>query len=87
MHNYRQISLFPYSYNLFTKIIENRQTNKLDSYPSVEQEWFRRVYSIIEQIQRIRLLIQKCNENNVPLHLAFIEHRKASDPMEVVGDI
>lgn len=58
------------------KLITNRLTNKFDEYQQREQAGFRKSYSAIAQIDNIRLLIEKYNEYNVPLHLDFIDYSR-----------
>ena len=48
IENYRPISLLSQVYKLFTGIIANRLTNKLDSYQPVEQTGFRKGYSTVK---------------------------------------
>lgn len=83
INNYRPISLLCHPYKLLTKIITTRLTNKFDNYQPVEQAGFRKGYSTIEHIQTIRLLIEKCTEYNIPLHMAFIDYNKAFDSIEL----
>ena len=82
IENYRPISLLSQMYKLFTRIIANRLTNKLDSYQPVEQAGFRKGYSTVEHLQTLRLLIEKATEYDIPLHLAFVDFQKAFDCIE-----
>lgn len=38
---------------------------------------------MIEHLKTKRTLIKKCNEYNVPLHLAFVEYNKPLDSAEL----
>lgn len=82
IENYRPISLLSVLYKLLSKIITNRLNNKFDFYQPVEQAGFRSSFSTLDHIQTIRTLIEKCTEYNVPLHLAFVDYKKAFDSLE-----
>jgi len=82
MENYRPISLLSIFYKLLTKIITNRLTQKFDFYQPIEQAGFRKGFSTTDHIQTLRTLIEKCNEYNIPLHLAFVDYQKAFDSFE-----
>jgi hypothetical protein len=83
LENYRPISLLSHLYKLFTRVISNRLTNKLDSYHPVEQAGFRQGYSTNDHLQTIKMVIQKHNEYKMPLVLAFIDYEKAFDSVEI----
>lgn len=82
IENYRPISLLSHLYKLLTKIITNRLTEKLDFYQPVEQAGFRKGFGTMDHIQALRSLIEKGNEYNIPIHLAFIDFHKAFDSIE-----
>lgn len=63
VENYRPINLLSHLYKLFTKIITNRLTHKLDFYQPVEQAGFRiEFFSTTDHIQIIRTVIEKATE-------------------------
>lgn len=62
IENYRPISLLSHLYKLFTKIITNRLTHKLDFYQPVEQAGFRIEFRTTDHIQIIRTVIEKATE-------------------------
>lgn len=62
IENYRSINLLSHLYKLFTKIITNRLTHKLDFYQPVEQAGFRIEFSTTDHIQIIRTVIEKATE-------------------------
>ena len=68
LENYRPISLLSHLYKLFTRIITNRITAKLDSYQPPEQAGFRKGYSTIDHLQTIKSVIEKTTEYNIPIN-------------------
>lgn len=64
-----------------TKI--NKYTNK-QAIPLLASKFprFHVVYRTIEHIQNIRVLIEKSNEYNMPLHLAFIDYQRDFDSVK-----
>lgn len=82
LDNYRPISLLSHIYKLLTKIINNRLVRKLDEYQSQEQAGFRKNYSTRDHLLTMKIIIEKSNEYGFPLHLAFIDYRKAFDSIE-----
>ncbi|KHN87960.1 Retrovirus-related Pol polyprotein from type-1 retrotransposable element R2, partial [Toxocara canis] len=43
---------------------------------------FRRGYSTVDHIHAVRQLVEKCNEFQIPLCLAFVDYKKAFDSVE-----
>lgn len=82
LENYRPISLLSHLYKLFTRVILNRLTNKLDSYQPPEQAGFRSGYSTSDHLQTLKTLIEKCHEYNKPIVLTFVDYEKAFDTIE-----
>lgn len=82
IENYRPISLLSHLYKLFTRIINNRLTKKLDSYQPTEQAGFRKGFNTNDHLQTIKTVIEKTTEYNIPLHLAFVDYQKAFDSIE-----
>ncbi|KAJ8704650.1 hypothetical protein PYW07_011838 [Mythimna separata] len=79
--NYRPISLISNVYKVFAKVILNRISNSLDENQPVEQAGFRKDFSTIDHIHTTKQLIQKYNEYNKPIYLAFIDYSKAFDSL------
>ena len=82
LSNYRPITLLPSMYKLFTKILTNRLTKSLDENQPREQAGFRSGFSTIDHLHSINQLIEKTNEYNIPLCLAFVDYEKAFDSIE-----
>ena len=70
---------------LFSKIILNRLEATLDSNQAREQAGFRKGFSTTDHLQVISQIIEKTNEYEVPLGLAFIDYEKAFDSVEHLG--
>ncbi|KAA5580308.1 hypothetical protein F3G14_18715, partial [Acinetobacter baumannii] len=61
------------------KIILGRVSAKLDENQPMEQAGFRRNFSTIDHIHTLKQLIEKYNEFNKTLYVAFIDYAKAFD--------
>jgi endonuclease/exonuclease/phosphatase family metal-dependent hydrolase len=87
INNYRPISLLSHMSKLFTKVIKNRIEKQLDLNQPREQAGFRSGYSTTDHLQVITQLVQKANEYELPLCLAFVDYEKAFDSVEHIGII
>ncbi|CAG9133292.1 unnamed protein product [Plutella xylostella] len=79
--NYRPVSLTSHIYKLFIKIIHNRIRSLLDHHQPPEQAGFRPGYSTTDHLHTLNQIIEKTNEFNTPLYLAFIDYTKAFDSL------
>lgn len=77
--NYRPISLLPCLYKLFSMLINKKIRNTLDAEQPIEQAGFRKGFSTIDHIHTIELLIEKYQEQQKPLYIAYIDYKKAFD--------
>ena len=59
-----------------------RINDQLNNHPPPEQAGFRANYSTIDHIFTLTQLIEKCNEFNKTIYLAFIDYQKAFDMLE-----
>lgn len=79
--NYRPISLISNIYKVFAKVILERISLVLNENQPVEQAGFRKDFSTIDHIHTIKQLIQKYNEYNKQIYIAFIDYSKAFDSL------
>lgn len=77
--NYRPISLLPTIYKLFSSVIEKRIGQILDNKQPIEQAGFRKGYSTTDHIHTLEQVIEKYQEFQRPLYIAFIDYQKAFD--------
>ena len=82
LKNYRPISLLSHVYKLFSRVITNRLARRFDDFQPPEQAGFRKGYSTVDHIHTLRQVIQKTEEYNLPLCLAFVDYEKAFDSIE-----
>lgn len=82
LNNYRPISLMSNLYKLFTKIITRRLTQILDENQPPEQAGFRSGFSTADHLQALNQIIEKMEEFNLPLYIAFVDYKKAFDFLE-----
>ncbi|RVE40575.1 hypothetical protein evm_014776 [Chilo suppressalis] len=83
LKNYRPISLLSHVYKLFSRVITNRLARRLDDCQPPEQAGFRSGYGTIDHTHAVRQIIQKTEEYNQPLCLAFVDYEKAFDSIEI----
>lgn len=83
LKNYRPISLLSHVYKLFSRVITNRLARRFDEFQPPEQAGFRSGYGTIDHIHTIRQIVQKSQEYNKPLCLAFVDYEKAFDCIEI----
>ena len=82
INNYRPITLMSNIYKLFSTIITKRITPALDENQSYEQAGFRKGFSTADHLQTLTQLIEKIQEFNQKLYIAFIDFAKAFDSVE-----
>ncbi|CAK1594467.1 unnamed protein product [Parnassius mnemosyne] len=83
LKNYRPISLLSRVYVLFSRVITNRLARRLDDFQPPEQAGFRKGFSTIDHIHTLRQVVQKPEEYNLPLCLAYVDYEKAFDSVEI----
>ncbi|XP_030025374.2 uncharacterized protein LOC115443910 [Manduca sexta] len=83
--NYRPISLTSNIYKIFSKIILDRISSTLDENQPKEQAGFRKNYSTIDHIHTVKQVMEKYNEYNKPLYMAFIDYSKAFDSISHIA--
>lgn len=71
--------MLPSTYKLFSTILTKKISSTLEARQPVEQAGFRKGFSTIDHIHTLELIIEKYQERNRPLYLAFIDYKKAFD--------
>lgn len=69
--------------NYGPKVIESRIGRQLDKHPPPEQAGFRPGLSTTAHFHTLNQTINRCNEYNIPLYIAFIDYTKAFDSLNV----
>ncbi|KAJ8725102.1 hypothetical protein PYW07_016060 [Mythimna separata] len=84
LKNYRHISFLSHVYKLFSRVITNRLARRFDDFQPPEQAGFRKGFSTntVDHRHTLRQVIQKTEEYNLPLCLAFVDYEKAFDSIE-----
>jgi hypothetical protein len=82
LKNYRPITLMSVFYKLFTKVLCNRTEKCLDEHQPPDQAGFRKGYGTMDHLFAVNQLIQKCQEFQQPLSMAFIDYEKAFDSIK-----
>jgi hypothetical protein len=77
--NWRGITLLSIPSKIFCRILLRRIDSAIDSRLRQEQAGFRKGRGCIDQIFALRNIIEQCLEWNAPLHINFIDFRKAFD--------
>ncbi|WP_353839203.1 reverse transcriptase domain-containing protein, partial [Acinetobacter baumannii] len=84
-NNYRGISLLNITGKVFARVASERlQTLAARVYPE-SQYGFRAGWATADMIFSLRQLQEKCNEQRVPLYIAFIDLTKAFDMVSRTG--
>lgn len=82
IENYRPISLGSTISKIFSKLLEKRISSGLMEQQPIEQAGFRHGFSTSDHLFTLNQLIEKANEFQLELHLAFIDYKKAFDSLD-----
>lgn len=77
--NWRGITLLSVPGKVFCKILLDRVSEAIDTKLRKEQAGFRKGKGCIDQIFALRNIIEQCLEWNAPLHIVFVDFKKAFD--------
>lgn len=80
--NFRPISLLTVTMKSITKVILNRIESSLEEAESHTQTGFRKGLSVLNNLQSITQLTERCNEYEIPIYLACVDFTKAFDCVE-----
>ena len=85
IENYRPICLMSQMTKLFSRVILNRISSKLNEGSRSEQAGFKKGFSTIDNIHAVTQLIERANEYQIPLNILFVDFRKAFDSVEITA--
>ena len=77
--NYRTISLISHASKIMLKLLINRLSRHIEREISETQAGFRSNKGTRQQIFNLKILLQKCREYNVDVHMCFVDYSKAFD--------
>jgi hypothetical protein len=77
--NYRPITLLNVAYKIFTILTNSRLSSIVERKLEDFQMGFQPNRSTIDNIFRVRQIIEKCHEFNIELHRVFIDYTQAFD--------
>jgi len=80
--NYRPIAILPILYKLFSRMLGERLQEAIMQNQSVDQAAYRKSFSTEDHLLCTTLLIEKCNEFNIPVWMALVDFEKAFDTVE-----
>lgn len=83
VENYRSISLISHIYKVFCKLILARIDSILEENQALDQAGFRKSISTSDHLFVVNQMIEKYQEYNKKLHIAFIDYTKAFDTVEI----
>lgn len=79
IENYRPISIISNIAKVFAKVLKNRIKKHYNDTQPEEQAGFRTGYSTITNLHIINQILEKSEEYNLKIHLAFVDYTKAFD--------
>ena len=77
--NYRGISLLSVPGKVYTMLLHNRMKSAVDKVLSEQQCGFRPGRGCVDQIFSVRRIMEMAGEFNKPLHICFVDLKKAYD--------
>ena len=80
--NYRPITIIPFLYKVFAKLLYARVVPILSKEQPPEQAGFRSDYSTADHMLTFTVLYEKCQEWDLPIWVAALDFRKAFDMVE-----
>ena len=75
--------MIPHLYKVFCKIILGRIDLHLDENQALDQAGFRKGFSTTDHLLVVNQLIEKYEEYQKDLHIAFVDYNKAFDSVEI----
>lgn len=87
--NYRGIALLDVAYKIFAICVRDRLKKEVEKLIGEYQAGFKTNRSTSDQIFTLKLIIANSIENNIPLHLLFIDFKQAYDSINklMLGNI
>ena len=77
--SYRAIALVSHASKILLKIIQERIRTKTEPEIADEQAGFRRGRGTRDQVNNLRIIMQKARQHQQPLYMCFVDFKKAFD--------